>query len=198
MRKTKKEVVSEFRRSEILNAARAVFARNGFSRGIVDEIAREAGVAKGTVYLYFPSKEDIYYAVLDCDMRSLARKTLERIDAAESLKAKIRAFVLSRLENSEIRREMLQLVNAEPGGLTCTRSQYREWLKEPVVRLASAIEKAGRSGEIRRVPSEQAAWAIADMTRGVIQRRLIKPSGNPPANEAEFLVKFIWAALEKR
>ena len=55
--KTKQQVVMEFRRQEILDAARTVFARKGFADGIVDDIAAEAGVAKGTIYLYFPSKK---------------------------------------------------------------------------------------------------------------------------------------------
>jgi AcrR family transcriptional regulator len=69
--KTKQQVVSEFRRTEIVDAARTVFARRGFAFGIMDEIAKEAGVAKGTLYLYFRSKTEIYKAVLDHDMKTL-------------------------------------------------------------------------------------------------------------------------------
>lgn len=56
--KTKQQVVSEFRRTAIVDAARTVFARKGFARGIMDEIANEAKMAKGTVYLYFRSKKE--------------------------------------------------------------------------------------------------------------------------------------------
>ena len=42
--KSKQQVVSEFRRTEIVDAARSVFARRGFAQGIMDEIAKEAGV----------------------------------------------------------------------------------------------------------------------------------------------------------
>ena len=105
--KTKQQVVSEFRRTEILNAARSVFARKGFVRGIMDAIAKEAGLAKGTVYLYFRSKEEIYRAVLDHDMEFLKKNTLERIDAAKNLKDKIRAFTLARLENAEDKKRIL-------------------------------------------------------------------------------------------
>jgi AcrR family transcriptional regulator len=52
-RKTKQEMVAEFRVTEILDAARKVFAQKGFAETTVDQIAEEAGVAKGTVYLYF-------------------------------------------------------------------------------------------------------------------------------------------------
>ena len=193
--KTKRQVVSEFRRTEIVDAARSVFARKGFARGIMDQIAKEAGIAKGTIYLYFRSKKEIYRAVLNHDMEFLKMSTLERIDAAGNLKDKIRAFTLSRLESAEARKELFRIMDTESGSLSFTRSQYRDWLREPVLRLASAIEDASRRGEIRRVPSEKAAWIIADMTRGTIQRRLLGQRDTLPSEDSEFLLSFIWAAL---
>ena len=193
--KTKQQVVAEFRRREILDAARSVFARTGFARGIMDAIAKEAGIAKGTVYLYFRSKKEIYRAVLNHDMAFLNQDTLERIDAARNLKDKIRAFTLARLENAEAKKEFFRIMDTEPGSLSFTRSQYRDWLREPVLRLASAIEDASRRGEIRQVSSEKVAWIIADMTRGTIQRRLLAETNNSPTQESEFLLSFIWAAL---
>jgi AcrR family transcriptional regulator len=193
--KSKRQVVSEFRRAEIVDAARSVFARKGFTRGIMDAIAKEAGIAKGTVYLYFRSKREIYRAVLDQDMEFLKKGTLERMDAAKSLKDKIRAFTLARLENAEARKEFFRIMDTESGSLSFSRSQYHDWLREPVLRLAAAIEDASRRGEIHRVPSEKVAWIIADMTRGTIQRRLLGPSDSLTSEDSEFLLSFIWASL---
>ncbi len=193
--KTKQQVVSEFRRTEIVDAARTIFARRGFAHGIMDEIAREAGVAKGTLYLYFRSKTEIYRAVLDHDMRSLKESTLERLDAAKGLREKIRAFALARLERAEANREFFRIMDSEGGALSYSRSQYRDWLREPVLRLAAAISKAAEQGKIRRVDPEKTAWLIVDMTRGTIQRRLLAQSETPTAVDAEFLLDFIWASL---
>jgi TetR/AcrR family fatty acid metabolism transcriptional regulator len=193
--KTKQQVVTEFRRAEIVQAARTVFARGGFVHGIMDEIAREAGVAKGTLYLYFRSKTDIYKAVLDHDMKALKKSTLDRLDSAHGLKDKIRAFTLARIDNAEANREFFRIMDSESGALSYTRSQYRDWLSEPVNRLAAAIEHAMAQGEIRRLDPEKIAWLVVDMTRGIIQRRLLAASNARPATDAEFLVDFIWAAL---
>lgn len=196
MIKTKQKLVSEFRRAEIIDAARTVFARRGFAHGIIDEIAKEAGIAKGTVYLYFRSKTEIYKAVLDHDMKVLKKGTRDEIDAAITLKEKIGAFILSRLKNAEERKEFFRIMDSGQQNLSMTRSQYREFLAEPVQRLASAIEEASRRGEIRQVPSEKVAWIIADMTRGTIQRRLLGQSSSSLRRESEFLSSFIWAALD--
>jgi AcrR family transcriptional regulator len=193
--KTKQQVVSEFRRAKIVDAARSIFARKGFARGIMDEIAKEAGIAKGTIYLYFRSKEEIYKAVMDRDMEFLNKITLERMDAAVNLEGKIRAFTLTRLENGEARKEFFRIMDSESGNFGLTRSQYRDWLRLPVLRLASAIEDASQRGEIRRMPSEKLAWIIADMTRGTIQRRLLGQNDTAPTEDSEFLSSFIWAAL---
>lgn len=195
--KTKQQVVSEFRRNEIVNAARVVFARKGFNRGIIDEIAKEAGVAKGTVYLYFSSKREIYQAVLNRDMESLTSSTLERIDKADGLKEKIRAFALVRIENSDAKRDFFRIMDTDSGSLSFTRIQYRNWLTNPVRRLTSAIETASRKGEIRPANAEHSAWAIADLTRGIIQRRLTGTPNTTPIEDAEFLVDFVWTALKK-
>jgi AcrR family transcriptional regulator len=194
--KTKRKIVSEFRRAEIIDAARSVFARRGFAHGIIDEIAKEAGIAKGTVYLYFRSKTEIYKAVLDHDRKLLKKETQEQIDAATTLKGKIGAFILTRLKNAEERKEFFRIMDSGQQNLSMTRSQYREFLGEPVERLASAIEEASRRGEIKPVPPEKAAWIIADMTRGTIQRRPLGQGSNSLREESEFLLSFIWAALD--
>jgi AcrR family transcriptional regulator len=192
---TKQQLVSEYRRGEILAAARKVFARRGFAQGVVDEIASEAGLAKGTLYLYFRSKRDIYLALLQHDMEDLKTSTLKKVDAADGTKEKIRAFILARLENAETNREFFRIMDSQPAGPTFTRGQYRDWLREPVVHLAAAIDAASARGEVRPVPSEKIAWVVADLARGSIARRLVAQPSTPLVDEAGFLVDLIWAAI---
>lgn len=193
--KTKQQVVSEFRRTEIIRSARKVFARRGFAHAIVDEIATEAEVAKGTIYLYFKSKMEIYQAVLDHDMNAVKRDTLDRVEAAVTLREKIRAFILSRLENAEASKDFFRIMDSESGGLSYTRSQYRDWLREPVERLATFIQKASAANEIRSIDAEKVAWLVVDMTRGTIQRRFLTQAKTPPAADADFLLDLIWSAI---
>src|SRR5579871_2235981 len=103
--KKKHEVVSEFRCAEILEAARKVFAKRGFSESTVDEIASAAGIAKGTVYLYFPSKRDIYLAALKHGLMELMERTKVTMTNATGIQAKLHAFVRTRLEYAEANRD---------------------------------------------------------------------------------------------
>src|SRR5690349_16786834 len=52
------------RRQQLIEAAKEVFAQNGYHAATVDDITRAAGVAKGTFYLYFAEKREIYYEVI--------------------------------------------------------------------------------------------------------------------------------------
>ena len=75
--RTRKDVVTEFREAEILQAARQVFAREGFADASMEEIAQVAGLAKGTLYLYYDSKRELYRAALRAGLVELC-DTLQR------------------------------------------------------------------------------------------------------------------------
>src|SRR5690348_12665409 len=67
----KDESLPERRREQILDAATAVFARAGYPNTDVQEIADRLGLSKGTVYRYFPSKQDLFFAAVDRGIRRL-------------------------------------------------------------------------------------------------------------------------------
>jgi AcrR family transcriptional regulator len=69
---------SEVRRAEILDAALSLFGRYGYRRTSIDDIAREAGIAKGTVYLSFASKDEVFRAVSE----ALVERMLAKAEAA--------------------------------------------------------------------------------------------------------------------
>src|SRR4030095_10700541 len=76
--RTKKDILSEFRRTELLTAARAIFGKKGFHEASIDEIAEMAEVAKGTVYLYYKSKKDLYMEALKFGVESLNKELKAR------------------------------------------------------------------------------------------------------------------------
>src|SRR3954466_5375201 len=71
---------SEARPGEIVQAALDLFVEKGFSSTKMDEIAKRAGVTKGTVYLYFPSKDDLFRAVVE-EMMGSQMENAERLVA---------------------------------------------------------------------------------------------------------------------
>lgn len=68
------------KRERIIDAAADAFSRLGFKRASVDQIAQAAGVAKGTVYLYSRSKEDLFYQAVHRDLRRWLGQVAEMLD----------------------------------------------------------------------------------------------------------------------
>jgi len=62
----------EDKKMRIVEAAARVFARNGFARSLVSDIAREADIGKGTVYEYFASKNELFFAVFEWFVEKMA------------------------------------------------------------------------------------------------------------------------------
>jgi AcrR family transcriptional regulator len=85
-------------RTAILNAAGEVFARFGFKKASVEDIARRAGVGKGSIYLHFESKE----ALFDACARMSHAQNLSELEAsvrrATTPEARVRAFIRCKLE----------------------------------------------------------------------------------------------------
>jgi AcrR family transcriptional regulator len=194
--KSKKEVVSQFRQSEIITAARTVFAEKGYMAATVDEIAQRAGLAKGTIYVYFDSKEQIYNAVMSDDLEALRRLTVEKIMAAGTVYEKVSAYIHARFEYCELRRDFFRIMYIEPSSSTVwSKAKVMEWLREPVRLLTEAIASAIAAGEIRRFPAETLAWTVVDMTTGALQRRLSFTPVTTVREDSDFLIEFVNAAL---
>ena len=83
------------KRERILDAAERIFARHGFFHARVSEIAKEAGVADGTIYLYFKSKDDLLITLFESRMERVTADLAEAISAvpASDPAARLRMFI---------------------------------------------------------------------------------------------------------
>ena len=89
-RRTESEPV---RRAQLLKAARKVFRANGYDGASVSEIVREAGVAQGTFYLYFPSKKDAAVSLRDGLMETMARAVETAVESRTSFEDRLESLI---------------------------------------------------------------------------------------------------------
>src|SRR5450432_1312072 len=173
---TRRKEASDLRRLAILRAARTVFARQGYSDTVVDDIAAEAGIAKGTLYLYFPSKEQIYLAALLEDARKLDRLTRESMAAAATWHDKLRAYMEVKLHYFEAHQDFVRIYLTEFRNM-CMQgkpvdSELHHLIQQGEAQLAQVFAAAAATGEVRAVDPELAALTVSDLTRGLMERRL--------------------------
>ena len=88
-----RERKKEQRRERIADTARRLFAERGFEGVTVAEVAREANVSEGTVFNYFPTKEDLFYSGMESFEAALVDAVRTR-PAGESVLAAFRRYVL--------------------------------------------------------------------------------------------------------
>lgn len=199
---TKKEVLSEFRRAGILKAARKVFARHGFEGATMDEVAEACSIAKGTLYLYFKSKRQIYMGVFREDLQLLREASRRAIDEAKTPSEKICAFVTCRLEFCTDRNNFFRTYNSDVTAVFVrphpTQKELKEFYFEQAGILEKLIEEGIRAGELRDVSTRAAAFAVYDMTRSLVSRRVLGfPSDSSPEVEARNLMDLIWRGIGK-
>lgn len=106
------------KREAILRAAIRVFARNGYFNSKVADIAREAGVADGTVYLYYKSKEDILHSIFDRTMEEVIAEGRRQLEAIADPREKLRRIALLHLERMGADRELAVVFQVELRGST--------------------------------------------------------------------------------
>lgn len=82
----------------ILKAAVKVFAEQGFFQSTVAQVAKEAGVADGTIYLYFKNKDDILIQIYEYQTKLVFEQFRKAVDAADTAELKLRNLVRTHLE----------------------------------------------------------------------------------------------------
>jgi AcrR family transcriptional regulator len=197
VRKSKQAVVSEFRCAEILEAASKVFGHRGFGGATVDEIAEAARVAKGTVYLYFPSKRKIYLEVLRRGLALLVEETARNVAAATTPADKIRAFIETRVRRAEENRDLIRIYHSEFGHIDPVHvdKEFKNLYLEQVKTLEAVLVEAAARGLIRPLCVKAAAFTLHDMVQGLVMQRVFGWSRESAANDVEFLFQMIWKGL---
>jgi len=98
---------------QIIDAAVRVFARNGFYNSRVSDIAREAGIASGTIYLYFRTKDEILVTLFREKMAAFVAALRTEIGRERDPEAKIRRLVRRHFEVLEASPDMAEVVQVE-------------------------------------------------------------------------------------
>ena len=153
------------RPQEILEAAFAQFSRNGYAMTTLEQIAERAGVTKGTIYVYFDSKEHLFISMV----RELMKVTLDTLQemleshqgsTAELLRAQF-SFIYQHVVEDRRRREMARLLIAEASRFPALTDRYQEEIHRPCMDLLTkTIQRGVDRGEIRKSAAAECPLVI--------------------------------------
>ena len=183
----------EARPQEILDAALAEFAAKGFAAARMDDVARRAGVTKGTIYLYLPSKDELFKSLV----REAIGSTLEQVTAyATAYDGSARALLVQVLRTigavmrTSDRIVLPKIILAEAGNFPELVRFYRFEIIEKGIGLFRGIVARGiAQGEFRDVAPEHAArLCVAPLLLGALWRATFAPF-DPEPYDIEALIE---------
>lgn len=152
---------------QISAAALEVFALKGFRRATMDDVARAAGVTKGTIYLYFSSKEDLFIQTLRAHVEQVANLLpsfqLEGDVPVDDSARRVTRQLLEALMTPAMAKAM-PLFISEVNHIPALRQAYiEEWLPQVNFKLAEVLSKGMDAGLLKRLDPVITARAIIGM-----------------------------------
>ncbi len=189
------------RTRQILDAAMAVFARLGFRQARMDDIAQDAGVSKGTLYLYFKSKDDLIAAIL----RRIAARELDAVRAFESSAgtASDRLLQITREMATAVERLSLLLpiwfeFYAIAGRQRGVRQFFAASFADFRAALTPLIQQGIDRGEFRAVDASDTAITLCAIYEGLTLLWAIDPQRVSISAASETAVRLLLEGLRVR
>ncbi len=203
-RETRKKEITTKRQRQILDAATEVFIRKGFSAATIPEIAREAGVAAGTIYLYYPNKRDLFIASI-ADMMVIPLVTIFNRASGSRFPATIKEVLIDRLKffQSDFLPKFLFLIGEiqrDPD----LKKMFVDKLIHPFITVMEGMYRQRiESGEFRQMDPALIVRMIGGMMIGTTLLRGLEEESSPlnrlPQEQvADEIMNFILYGLMKR
>ena len=195
---TKESVVEEFRIRSILEAAMKVIARKGVEGASMQEIAEEAGISKGTIYLYFQNQQELLEKTADFMFTQLKERVFAAFDSPGSFADRLRTLLRVQFEFFEQHQDVLQAYGAMTADTDrcarLTKPQYQAYIQ----RFSRFLAEAERQGEIRDVNSRRVAFFIAEGVAALLRLRTDEKSPPRIEEEVEWLASTILEGIARK
>lgn len=187
------QVTDEQKRVSILAAAAELFAEQPFHKVVLSSVAEKAGVGKGTLYIYFKNKEDLYLSVLLGGFASLVDRLVDLLgkdgsDPLADLERVIRQIVEFAIRDHHI----YQVMRTVPVGADRIREQWLEKHMELKSLIQSIIQKGIDTGIFTDTDPELTARYIPGFVRSALLRGV---EGVDPEALSSHIFTFVQRAL---
>lgn len=182
----------------ILDGARTCFSRFGLRKTAMEDIAREAGLSRGTLYRYFPDKEALYRAVSERETRFFLEEIEERTAGVDTLGEKVIGVLLAAIEFLRENPMNAAMAATDPEAFAAAISTNgRELLELAVEGVTPMVREAMDKGEVRSDldPAQAAEW-IVRVELSLISTPSVTFDRDDPAELRRFLLGFLLPGLQ--
>jgi AcrR family transcriptional regulator len=196
------------RRDEIMAAAKEVFARQGFHDTTIADIAKQAGLAYGSIYWYFDSKNELFHALMAVEeaalrnhvAAALAQLSKVGVPAANAVEeVPLRTAVQATLEFFEADKATVKLLLREAYALGDRFEKHLGGIYERFIDdIETFIVAAQERGQMVAAPPRMAAYTLAALVGQLAHRRLNTDDDVTAAEVADFVVALVLDGLRPR
>lgn len=190
--KTKEEVLQEFRIQAIREAAGRVVAEKGIDGATMDAIAEAAGIAKGTIYLYFKNREDLLEKTADFGFEILVREVEEALLHPAPFREQLRTLARKTIEFFEAHRDFLRLyrsVHEEQG--RCDERHRHPIYQRYLGHLTDWITSSAARGDVVSGDPQRIAAVISEAIHAILLLRLYREERPSAEEEASWLAALL-------
>jgi AcrR family transcriptional regulator len=200
--RSKEEVVQEYRIQSIQEAAMRVIARKGMSAATMKEIADEAGIAKGTIYLYFHDRDDLVEKTFERAISQLHDSLALAIEAETTFEARLRSIIRTQIGYFGRNREFFRLYSSLrfPEGSAQQQRRHRRncgpQYQEHVDRLTAILTEAMERGEISAAnPARRLAVFLIEGINAIVIQRVTEETAPPEEDDVEMITATVMHGL---
>jgi len=203
-KKSRRKQVTEKRRGQILKAAMEIFSKKCYAAATIPEIARAAGISAGTIYIYYPSKRELFIAVIKYFSITVPLlKLLDKIPEAD-IAVTFKRILQNRFDL--IKSEMVSRIPSLMGEIQRDpelKALWAEQFLQPfLTRMEGVYRALAASGKFRRLEPAVAVRAVGGMLFGFLMLKIMEGESSPlnrlsQAKVADDMADFVLHGLLK-
>jgi AcrR family transcriptional regulator len=193
--------MDDTKKEQIRRAALAVFAQRGFHGTTVDDIAQEAGIAKGTIYLYYASKEEILIAIFRRYIDAMLDFVDGLLDSALSVSEILAEFVKRQIDMIREEPDLMRVLSRRSLlALSDGDERMLEFQRYLLDRIATLLERGKKLGEMRALDVRIASCAMLALQETLPLYLTVYADSLPKdalSRVTQQLAQFMWASIRK-
>jgi len=195
-RLSRRDILQDFRTRSLLGATRKIIATEGFDAVTMERVAREAGITKGGIYLYFRNKDQLILTTLEAIALEMLREIETQLNPKTHAWERLCQVIRAQLESMERHKDVLRTLLLVRWHMS-DRRERKKWLRlmhhreGHLGRLKAILDDGLRKKIFYPLDTAAAAFYINEMTISTAQRRIMGLSRSSLQQDTQGLIRFI-------
>jgi len=190
--------LTEMRKTQILNAATEIFAKDGYEKANTDHIAKMANLGKGTIYRYFKNKESLFISVVAQNFKQLADAVTKSIkaqsDPIKQIESLIRGFLCFFDKNPKFRTIMIQVHEQSNIHKKMADMMFLHYCKE-MKKFEIVFKNGIKSNIIKKINIESAINILMSILSGILHMHIFHKKNQKLIHSAPTICKVFFTGI---